>query len=597
MRRTSLLLAALLGALATVAFDVKADPPVKPDTPAAKDPSAGARGVNDADTIAFINEQLEKQWKENKITPSKPSTDFEFLRRACLDVVGRIPSANPDPTVPKAKSGPGEPKTKEAATEAPRLGEVQYFVEKAHERGGKLNRAELLDYLLSIDDYAFNWADLWTVWLLTRHSPPGIDREMMRLWLADWLSTNKGYDKMVTEILTATGKANELKSGAVNFVLSHVGEIVPREKMDRDGQYEMVPVTSRTAKLFLGMHLQCTQCHIHPFIDGRKQHDYWGINAFFRQVERQPTNIMLRRQDSKDQFYTLKDNTSANFDGGIFFEQRAGTLVRVSPTYLDGTRLPVTTAMNRRHELAKLIIHDPRFSRAFVNRMWHHFFGRGFTKTYDELEDKENDPITHPELLDRLASDFEKSGYDTRRLIKWICSSKAYQLGSIANDTNKGKDKEIYFSRMLLKAMTPEQLVKSVFVSTNAQQSMDRIARRKAEDDWLKDFSVNFGDDEGNEATFNGTVVQALMMMNGKRLNEAIKGQDRPESTLHQAFRNGGFEARLKHIYLAVLTRPPTPGEEAVAHNVSSKYPANSTALWQDVMWALLNSNEFFLNH
>src|SRR5262249_1235451 len=203
-------------------------------------------------------------------------------------------------------------------------------------------------------------------------------------------SLNKPYDKMVEEILTASGKANETKTGAVNFVLSHVGEVVPADKRDRDGQFEMVPVTSRTAKLFLGMHLQCTQCHIHPFIDGRKQPDYWGITAFFRQVERQPANIMLRRQDSKDQFYTLRDNSSANMDGGIFFEQRAGTLVRVAPTYLDGTRLTVTTSLNRRHELAKLVIHDPRFSRAFVNRMWHHFFGRGFTKTVDELEDKEN---------------------------------------------------------------------------------------------------------------------------------------------------------------------------------------------------------------
>src|SRR5262249_38032025 len=352
----------------------------------------------------------------------------------------------------------------------------------------------------------------------------------------------------------------------VNFVLSHVGEVVPADKRDRDGQFEMVPVTSRTAKLFLGMHLQCTQCHIHPFIDGRKQHDYWGINAFFRQVERQPANIMLRRQDSKDQFYALRDNSSANFDGGIFFEQRAGTLVRVAPTYLDGTRLTLNTSVNRRFELAKLIIHDPRFARAFVNRMWHHFLGRGFTKTVDELEDKENDPVTHPELLDRLASDFAKSGYDVRRLINWICKSRAYQLSSVANETNKGRDKEIYFSRMLLKAMTPEELVKSVFVATNARQSTEKEAYRKAEAEWLKEFSVSFGDDEGNEATFNGTVVQALMLMNGKRLNEAIHGQGKTESTVHQAFKSGGFETRLKHIYLATLTRPPTGTEEGVAH-------------------------------
>jgi hypothetical protein len=477
------------------------------------------------------------------------------------------------------------------------VGEVQYFVEKP--RGGRPSHGDMIDYLLSSDDYPRHWADLWTVWLLTRHSPPGIDRDAMRLWLEDSFALNKPYDKMVQEIITATGKASDPKTGAVNFVLSHVGEVVPPEKRERDGQFEMVPVTSRTAKLFLGMHLQCTQCHIHPFIDGRKQHDYWGINAFFRQVERQPANIMLRRQDSKDQFYALRDNLSANYDSGIFFEQRAGTLVRVAPTYLDGTRLTGSTSLNRRNELAKLVVHDPRFARAFVNRMWHHFFGRGFTKTVDELEDKENDPITHPELIDRLASDFERSGFNVRRLIKWICSSRAYQLGSVANETNKGRDKDIYFSRMLLKAMTPEELVESVFVATNAQQSMETTARRKIKDEWLKEFSVNFGDDEGNEATFNGTVVQALMLMNGKRLNEAIQGQGKAESTLHQAFKTGGFEPRLRRIYLATLNRPPTGNEESVAHAVAAKYPQTGEAIsfWQDVMWALLNSNEFFLNH
>jgi hypothetical protein len=585
LRRAGVVFAVLLGCLAFIAREsVKADPPSKSDSPPpaqTPDPSAGARSLNDAEVIAFINEQIEKAWKENGIKPSKVATDYEFTRRVFLDIIGRIPTANPDPTAPKDKK-----------YEPQRVGEAQYYLERSH----KVSRAEIVENLVKHEDYVFNWADIWTVWLLTRHSPPGVDRDTMRLWLEDFLATEKGYNKMVEEILTASGKANELKSGAVNFLLSHVGEIVPADKRDRDGEFEMVPATSRTAKLFLGIHLQCTQCHIHPFIDGRKQHDYWGMNAFYRQVERQPANIMLRRQDSKDQFYTLKDNLSANVDGGIFFEQRAGTLVRTAPIYLDGTRLTVSPTMNRRQELAKLVTHDPRFARAIVNRMWHHFFGRGFTKVVDELEDKENDPVSHPELLDYLANAFVKSGYDLRRLTKWICLSKPYQLTSVANETNKGRDKEMYFSRMLLKAMTPEQLVKSVFIATNARQSMESSTRRKMQDEWLKEFSLNFGDDEGNEATFNGTVVQALMLMNGKRINEAIQGKT--DSTLHHAFASGSFEGRLKYIYLATLTRPPTGGEEAVAHNVAAKYPStHPVALWQDVMWALLNSNEFFLNH
>jgi len=522
---------------------------------------SGSASVNDDAVVAFINEQIEKQWAENKITPSKFANDYEWLRRVHLDVLGRIPS------VP----------------------EINNFLK----RPAETRRREEIRSLLKDEDYAKHWANLWTVWLVTRTNPPGTNRQKLRLYLEECFAVNKRYNEMVTELLTATGKADE--NGPANFLLSHFGERVPPEKRAEEGQFEMVPATARTTKIFLGIQTQCTQCHDHPFIDSRKQSSYWGVNAFFRQVERTPELIQMRNnQDTVAQHYTLRDNLEANKDGGVYFEKRNGLLLRTSPTWLDGTRLVVSPEVNRRQELAKLLIKDEMFAKAIVNRMWAHFMGRGFTNPVDDFG--EHNPVSHPELLDGLAKHFVASDYDLQRLITWITRSKPYQLSSVANDSNKKSDAEPYFSRMLLKAMTPEQLVDSIFVATNAERTKStKEERQKMYEDWLRDFTVNFGDDEGNEATFNGTVVQALLLMNGNKLNEAIRKQKGGTVGDVSNLRPG---QAINRIYLSALTRPPTGAESALAGKLtaynSTRDPANP---YQDILWALLNSNEFILIH
>ena len=519
--------------------------------------------VRDRDVIDYINQMIEEQWEANEIKPSKVASDYEFLRRVYLDLAGRIPSVS----------------------------EINAFMKLPRDS----RRTRIIIHLLKSEDYAKNWANLWTVWLLTRTSPPGVDREAMKLWLQECFSLNMPYDQMVTEILTATGRADE--NGATNFILSHVGEQVPPAERQERGMFQMVPATSRTTRLFLGIQTQCVQCHDHPFIDSRRQQQYWGLNAFFLQVERQPPVIRQRRRDSQNRYYTLSDNLSANPDGGVYFERRNGLLLRTSMTYLDGTRVPPSEGLNRRKELARLIVNDPHFSKAIVNRLWAHFMGRGFTAVVDDFGEGEDDhnPPSHPELLDRLAKDFVRSGHDLRRLMYWITSSKPYQLTSMANKTNHSQDAEPFFSRMLLKAMTPEQLVDSIFVATNADKTKSsREEQQKMYEEWLRDFTVNFGDDEGNEATFNGTIIQALLLMNGPKLNQAIS--NRPGSTVHRAMsmRSG----QIRYLYLAALCRPPTSAERAAARRVFAYNPSKDrSAPFQDILWALLNSNEFFLNH
>src|SRR5262249_46722361 len=148
-------------------------------------------------------------------------------------------------------------------------------------------------------------------------------------------------------------------------------------------------------------------------------------------------------------------------------------------------------------------------------------------------------------------------GYDTKQLIRWICNSNAYSLSSVANKTNGAVDVEGLFSHMLLKAMTPEQLFESLVVATQAEMFESNEAREKLRKEWLKDLTTNFGDDEGNEVTFNGTVVQALLMMNGGHLNKAVGSK----GNFVNLVKKDNATAILDYLYLAALNRPPTSEE------------------------------------
>ncbi len=530
-------------------------------SPASKTP---ARTTGADDLVQTINRKLSEKWKENNITHSTRASDHEFIRRASLDIIGRI-------ATPK---------------------EIQEFLKDPE----PTRRARLIDRLLSkpyAKDYASNWANIWTILLMTRSGATApttsLYHEQLHQWLADEFEENKSWKEITMGLLTATGKTNE--NGAVNYILANLGETVPAS--NKQGRFSMVPATSRTTRLFLGVQTQCTQCHDHPFNTG-KQVNFWSINAFFRQVNAplgQPGT--MRRQMAPSQL-ELTDDLNVNPDGLVFYETRKGTVLPAKPVFfLDKVKLP-DPAVNRRQELAKLITQSPYFAKAYVNRLWLHFFGRGFTNPVDDFGEH-NEP-SHPELVEELASAFAHYGCDTKRLIRWICTSEAYGLSTVPNKTNEKSDVEPLFSRMLLKTMTPEQLFESLLAATQSEAFKSRDNRRK----WMRDLTTNFGDDEGNEVTFNGTVVQALMLMNGGELNSAV-------STAFTGLEKSQLRAMVKsnramidYLYLAALNRSPTSGEIEKIVRIARSTPVKSTdglTVWQDVFWALLNSNEFILNH
>jgi hypothetical protein len=530
--------------------------------------SDGKSGAALLPQVQTINKEIAAGWKRDAsdhgkdLTPSRQATDYEFIRRATLDIIGRI--ATPE--------------------------EIRQFLHDPQ----PARRSLLIDRLLQGPEYAKNWAGIWTVWLMTR-SGPELYHEEMRSWLeAQFAKPDQGFDKIVTELLAATGKTTE--NGAVNFLLSQLGEPVPPNKRNDEGQFSMVPITSRTTRLFLGLQIQCTQCHDHPFNSQWKQQHFWGVNAFFRQVERKGA---MPKRNAPPANFELADNESWNSDTVVFFEKRNGVVLPARATFLDGERIASKPNATRRQELADFIVRNEYFAKAFVNRMWGHFFGRGmnYPGAVDDFGD--HNPITHPKLLDYLAKEFRDYGSNPRELIRWICNSTAYGLSSVANKTNDKVEAEPYCSRMLLKAMTPEQLFESLIVATQTEAGESAEDRKKRRQAWMKNLIVNFGDDEGNEVTFNGTVVQALMLMNGIEINEAVTQKEK--GTAINALKRRGATTRsvMDDIYLAALNRSPTPAEQ---QEILRKLPMrvrdrDIAAPWQDLLWALINSNEFLLNH
>ena len=550
-------------------------------------------GKGGADQVAYIDEQILKGWQANKTYPSDRCSDYEFIRRATLDIIGRIP----------------------------RVKEVYKFM--AHTE--KTRRSWLINELLDGKDYgngaeyAQNYANLWTINLMTRTGSGKHYRAQMNDWLYNQLkgaseSGPADWSKVVWELIASQGDTNSNKA-SVNYVLHNLGEEIKQDSA-KNGKWDMVPATSRTTRLFLGIRTQCVQCHDHPFNQEWGQHHFWGINAFFRQVDTngRPAMMMAKKKKGEvgNQEYSVKDNGQFNSTNLIGYERRNTVYLFIDPTFLNGKKITSLKDEKgnafkgtRREALAKFITEDPFFAKAFVNRNWGHFFGKSFTK--DNADDfGEHNPVSHPELLDKLAEDWSKKyKHNPKDLIRWICNSQAYGLSSRSNKWNDKSEDETLFARILLKPMTPEQMFESVMVATQAE------LKEEDKEKWLDKLTVNFGNDEGEEGSYSGTVIQALLLMNGQEINGIISS-DKKGALAGIIQKRGAslpsLKAAASDIYMQVLSRPPTLKESAdlmtpefYRFRPSSKTNPNSPNFWnhyyQDIFWALLNSNEFVLNH
>ncbi len=529
---------------------VAADAPTKPEATETKEKVAEDAGKTPKSTptkLDYIDEMIREAWEQANVKPSKMCTDEEFLRRVYLDILGRIPN----------------------------IEEANGFL-KSKESG---KRAKLVNYLLEQPDYAKNFATQWSILLVGRgRQERQVDKGELTAWVRRQITAERPWHEIVYDLITANGSNKE--NGAVNYTLAHL-------------EFGAVPLTSITTRVFLGQQIQCTQCHDHPSNDW-KQADFWGINAFFKGIHRED---VMKETKTGAEVYDHTDLSDNPVDSYASYDKRNGLVGIAFPRFLDGRKIPQGTEVtNRREALAKFVA-DPKnmdLARAFVNRMWGHFMGRGFVQPVDDFGP--HNPASHPELLDKLAEEFQASNYDMKALIRWITASEAYNLTSMMTKANE-KD-ETLFSHMSLKPMTPEQLFDSLITATAAHKASggDTSKRR---DEWLKQFVFTFANDEGEEgSSFQGTIPQALMMMNGDLMEQAVSGK--PGSFLNDlaahASRKSGVSTMVNEMFLAALSRYPTTAEKNKASSALQSSPDTAYIL-EDLFWALLNSNEFVLNH
>jgi len=543
--------------------------PAKADLrPAATARNAPGYGISQ---VAYINEMIRKGWADNQLSPSPTATDGEWVRRVFLDVLGRIPS------VPE--------------TEA-------FLKERSADK-----KVKLIDKLLGPnyeEEYARNWETIWEVLLIGRPARDEdqpqrmVNREGMKQYLRRALLKNKTYDSFVSELVAATG-SNEPgetdANGAVNFLSG---------KMEENG----VQATAKTAQIFLGLQVQCTQCHNHPFNDW-KQNQFWELNAFFRQTKTKVDRGMNRMIDSVklvNEDFRGEGSTPDNAE--LYYEQRNGEVKVAYPVFVDGKteiqKSGFVSQVDRRTELARLIVNSDYLPKAMVNRMWAHFLGYGFTKPVDDM----GPHITpsHPELLERLAQEFRKNSFNVKTLIKWIVLSEPYALSSSGGSRNKLDDPSLgekpKFSRFYLRQMRAEELYRSLMVATQANKATSPEEQQKAQTEWLRQFTIAFGTDEGDDSTtFNGTIPQILMMFNGELIRQATNVQQGSFLAKVAANNNLNGREKLNYLYMAALSRNPTGAEMSGCNQVVTVHGGNTVAALQDIWWALLNTNEFIFNH
>ncbi|MEM8947178.1 MAG: DUF1553 domain-containing protein, partial [Planctomycetota bacterium] len=254
----------------------------------------------------------------------------------------------------------------------------------------------------------------------------------------------------------------------------------------------------------------------------------------------------------------------------------------------------------RRQELARLIVDSRDFDRAMVNRMWAHFLGYGFTKPIHDMGP--HNPPSHPELLDQLGSEFRDTGFDLKSLMRWIVLSKPYSLSSRVGKKNKRDDPALgvtpQFSRFYVRQMQAEQLYESLLTATQADETLDDDRRDRMRKRWLDQFSTAFGTDDGGEAsTFNGSIPQTLMIMNGDLVCRACSTES--GSFLDQVANDWELSNRdkIRFLYRAALSRLPSKEETKVCNALLTSRKGNVVATLQDIWWAVLNSNEFILIH
>lgn len=383
----------------------------------------------DAEVIAFVDQALKQAWREHGVTPSPPVSEQQWCQRVYQRLVGHEPSKEELDRFTKSKSAD--------------------------------KRQSLVDQLLASDEYARHWAGLWATALLGPDAnKDGLaNREPLQDYLHDALQANKPYDKLVQELLSASGSTRQGATdynGAVSFLVAGAA-------------HHAVEATDRTARVFLGRQMVCTQCHDQPSA-GRDQGEFWELNAFFRQMQ-------VRRGASPG-VATLTDadfpgESGAAKDAEIFYRLPDGRL-RIAYPALCGYEVPhsgLVSDVRRRQELGQLVVLADDFPRAVVNRLWATLLGYGFVQPIDDLGP--HNPPVQPQLFERLSDELAAHEFDLKGLTRWIVLSEPFRLSdrkmpeSWMDAPEKGG--QPLFARCYLPNEPPREVYKSLLLAVNSR--------------------------------------------------------------------------------------------------------------------------------
>ena len=494
----------------------------------------------------YIDTHVSNKLRLLDIPPSGLCSDTDFARRAHLDLCGVLPTPE----------------------------EVKAF--QADQSPDK--RAKLIDALLDRPEYA----DFWTlkfsdVLRSSRKTLQAKGVHAFQQWLRERIAANVGLDQVVREILTASGPA--ANNPAAGYY-----------RIARDPQ----SLAETTAQLFFGVRMQCAKCHNHPF-ERWTQDDYYGFAAFFARVK-----------TKADPSQPSVDNKAPA--GEIVFADRGGEVTQprtgkvMTPRYMGAGDAKVEPGQDRRAVLATWMTSPDNlfFARSMVNRIWFHVIGRGVVEPVDDF--RESNPSANDPLLDALASDFVKSGFDLKHLVRTICRSRTYQLS--ANPVEGNKDDSRYFSHAVSKLLTAEQMLDAICQSTEVMEKYPGLpsgtrATQLPDGEVNNQFLKTFGQPARElacecERESDSNLAQALQLINGPTINDKLKAPTNRLGRLIAAKKSD--KEILADLYLSTLSRQPTAEDEkiALAHLAKSK---DSRKAWEDIHWALMNTKEFLFRH
>ena len=515
--------------------------------------------IHDPAALAVvIDHYIDAGQVANKATPAPLADDSEFLRRVYLDLAGRIP----------------------------RNKEVRDFLaDKAPDK-----RVRLVEALLESPQYVNHMTHVYRALLLPQSNDPQVQAlsPAMEAWLRKHFLANTPYDEMVRELLTT----NVVQNPAMQQQAVPVGGITG-VAFFQGNQLKPENLAAATSRLFLGVKLECAQCHDSKF-DKWTRKQFWEYAAFFSGIGPQTPDQAADDNADFTQATDAAHRHSIKMPGGDKVLQAR---------FLDGKQPTWKEDVTTRQALAEWMTspNNPYFAQAAVNRIWAHLFGIGIVDPPDDF--RKDNPPSHPELLNALAQAFVDNHYDLKFMIKAITASKAYQRTS---GIDGSADDPRLFTRMSVKGLTAEQLYDSVALATgfddgggdDPNAGVNPLGGGGARAEFLARFSNSA--DKRTETTTS--ILQALSLMNGRITSDATSLLESKQNRTLGSVCDAPFmdmREKLDALYISALGRTMRPDEaERMVKYVEKGGPSgDSRKALADVFWVLLNSSEFIFNH